>query len=138
MGDWRADLVRASFDAFAASDPDALVPLYDPECVWDAGVAGAAFPHTVWHGHDGLRAIVEEFRTTVSALVPRIVELRDNGEDILVRLRARVEVEHDGPVATESAMGQVITFRARRILRITVTDDPPPGWADAAPVPGPD
>ena len=43
MGDWRADLVRASFDAFAASDPDALVPLYDPECVWDAGVAGASY-----------------------------------------------------------------------------------------------
>lgn len=135
MGDWRIDLVRASYDAFAASDADALVPLYDPECVFDFGPAGAAMPQREWHGPDGLRGILEEFRATASSMVPSIVELRSNGEDVLVRLRARVGVEHDdAPIAVDQAFGQVITFRARGILRATLTDDPPPGWADATPL----
>ena len=30
--------------------------------------------------------------------------------------------------------GQVIEFSDRKVLRVTQTDDPPPGWGDAMPV----
>ncbi len=134
MGDWGVQQAPASYAAFVAGDADALVALYHRECVWDFGPMAAAFPRREWRGHEGVRDLVGEFGATLADFEPSIAELRRDGDRMLVRGAARLDLERASPLVVQGGFGQVVEFRDERILRVTVTDDPPPGWDDATPV----
>jgi ketosteroid isomerase-like protein len=133
MSDWRVDLCRASYAAFGRLDPDAAVALHDPDCEWETGAASAALGETVYRGHQGVRALISALREVFPDWHPEIQEIRarDDGA-VLVHSRVRATSRHGGMEVEFPAMGQVIEFRARKILRVTQTTFPPPGWEAAA------
>lgn len=133
MGDWRADLCQRSYAAFRKRDADAAAALYDPECEWLVGAASAALGETSYHGHIGVQALMSDINEVFPDWDPVIEELRlrDDGAALV---RARVEgTARDTRIPLEMPqLAQVIEFRDRRILRVTQTGFPPPGWDAAA------
>ncbi len=134
MTDWRVELCRRSYAAWAAHDPDALRDVWSEESEWDMGPVGATGLGPVYRGHDGLSRMFEEITGAFAAFAPRIIELRLFGEAVLVRGDAIGTSELMGAEITTAPFGQVIEFEPGRILRVTQTDDPPPHWEDAQPV----
>ncbi len=134
VADRRIERVRASYAAFASWDAEALVALYHPDAVWDLGTLAAAAPRRLWEGHAGVRDLLAENAATLAAFEPRVLELRLDGERLLVRGAYRLSVERMPGFDVESTYGNVFEFRDGLILRVTNTDDPPPGWENATPV----
>jgi hypothetical protein len=60
MADWRAALCRDCYEAFQRLDADDAVSLYDPDCEWDVGAAGAALGMTTYTGHPGVRDLIAD------------------------------------------------------------------------------
>jgi len=133
VSDWRVDLVRASYAAFAAAAADALVALYDEACEWDWGPASAATPQRHYRGHAGLRELMEELHDVWNGFQPSIAELRVADQVLLARGSGTGRSRREA-LALDWAFGQVLEFRDEKLLRVTVTEDPPPGWDDAEPV----
>lgn len=133
MSDARIERLRASYTAFATRDSELLLAQYDPDVVWDFGPMAAAASRRIWEGHAGLRDLLDDFAATLADYDVRILELRSHGEGMLVRGAFRAFVAHMPEVGVESTFGQIIEFREGLISRVLNTDDPPPGWEDAAP-----
>ncbi len=133
MGNWRVDLCQRSYAAFRKRDADAAAALYDPECEWLVGAASAALGETAYHGHIGVQALMSDINEVFPDWDPVIEELRlrDDGAALV---RARVEgTARDTRIPLEMPqLAQVIEFRDHRILRVTQTGFPPPGWDGAA------
>lgn len=129
----RADLCQRSYAAFRKRDADAAAALYDPDCEWLVGAASAALGETAYHGHIGVQALMSDINEVFPDWDPVIEELRLR-EDGAVLVRARVEgTARDTRMALHMPqLAQVIEFRDRRILRVTQTGFPPPGWDDAS------
>jgi hypothetical protein len=64
-----------------------------------------------------------------------VLELRADDERLLVRGSMHGRNRALGIDVASLPFGQVVEFSDRKVLRVTQTDDPPPGWADAMPVP---
>jgi ketosteroid isomerase-like protein len=132
VSDWRIELVRASYAAFTRLDEDAAVELHDPECEWETGSSSAALGETSYHGHDGVRALIGALREVFPDWHPEIAELRAREDGVLlVHSRVRGTARGSGMPVEIPAMGQVIEFRDRRILKVIQTEFPPPGWESA-------
>ncbi len=133
MGDWRAELCYESYAAFRRRDADAAAELYDPECEWEVGAASAALGETSYRGHIGVQALMSDVNEVFPDWDPVIEELRlrEDGT-VLVRARAGGTARDAGIPLQMPVLGQLIEFRDRRILRVTQTDFPPPGWDEAA------
>jgi ketosteroid isomerase-like protein len=54
-------LVWRSFDAFNRRDPDALLELYNEDCVWSLESFGGWPDDQEYRGHDGLRRRADDF-----------------------------------------------------------------------------
>jgi ketosteroid isomerase-like protein len=134
MGDWRADLCRASYSAWVAGDASSLLALYDPDCEWDLGYMAAAGMGPAYRGHAGLCDLMRDMTAAFDGFAPRIFELRLRGEQMLIRCDAVGTSNLMGIETATAPFGQVIEFRDGRILRVAHTYDPPPGWEDAQPV----
>ncbi|MGZ8665901.1 MAG: nuclear transport factor 2 family protein [Solirubrobacterales bacterium] len=133
MGDWRAELCYESYAAFRRRDAEAAAALYDPECEWEVGAASAALGETFYRGHIGVQSLMSDINEVFPDWRPVVEELRLR-EDGAVLVRATVEgtARDTGMALQMPVLAQVIEFRDRRILRVTQTDFPPPGWDDAA------
>ena len=136
MGDWRADLCHQSYAAFRRRDADGVVELYDPECEWLVGTASAALGETAYHGHIGVQTLMTDINEVFPDWHPVIEEirLRDDGA-ALIRARVEGTARDTGMSLQMPVLAQVIEFRDRRILRVTQTDFPPPGWDAATDLP---
>ena len=133
MGDWRAELCYESYAAFRRRDADAAAALYDPECEWELGEASAAFGESSYRGHLGVQALMSDINEVFPDWKPTIEELRVREDGaVLVRARGGGTARDAGIPLEIPVLSQVIEFRDRRILRVTQTDFPPPGWDDAA------
>jgi ketosteroid isomerase-like protein len=129
----RLELTRRSYAAWSAADEDGMVALFDPECEWRLGDMAAAVGADVHRGHDGLRRFMRDLTTFFDGMHGEIDEARADGERILVRSWVAGRSEAFGDVSQRQA--QIVEFRGGRILRITQTEDPPPGWDEARPLP---
>jgi hypothetical protein len=73
-------------------------------------------------------------RGAFDGFAPRILQIRLLGERLLIRGDA-VGTSRLMRVETATApFGQIIEFREGRILNVSHSSDPPPGWDDAEPV----
>jgi hypothetical protein len=135
MGDWRGDLCREAYAAVQRVDLGAVERLYDPECEWHVGFASAALGETTYHGLDGVRALMRDVREVFPDWHPQIEELRLRADGALLVHSRAAGTARDSALALEiPAMGQVIEFRERRIVRLLQTQFPPPGWDEAEPL----
>jgi ketosteroid isomerase-like protein len=132
MGDWRAELCYDSYAAFRRRDADAAAALYDPECEWELGAASAALGETAYRGHLGVQALMSDINEVFPDWEPTVEELRlrEDGA-VLVRARGGGTARDTGIPLEMPVLSQVIEFRDRRILRVTQTEFPPPGWEEA-------
>jgi hypothetical protein len=135
MGDWRADLCRDAYSAFQRLDFDSAAELYDRDCAWHVGAASAALGQETYRGHEGLQKLIGDIGDVFPDWNPQIEELRlrDDGA-LLVRGRAGATSRDSGMALEIPALGQVIEFQGRLILRVSQTGFPPPGWDDAVEV----
>jgi ketosteroid isomerase-like protein len=130
MTDSRLDLLRRSYAAFSASDPDAQVAVWHPDCEWDMGPN--VLSEAVFRGHDGLRSFIAETTSLADRVEAEILEVRGHGEDVLIRGVNRFRAYER--TVTNQPFGQVCEFRDGLIFRVTQTHDPPPGWEEATPI----
>jgi hypothetical protein len=130
--DLRLDLLRRSYAGFNAMDPEAISVFWHADCEWHMGDQGLADP--VFHGHDGIRAFIGEIATIADGIESEILEVRDDGGNLLIRGVNSFHIRDHDVDATNQPFGQVAEFRDGLIFRITQTDDPPPGWESAAPI----
>ena len=93
---------------------------------------GAALGAAVYRGHDGRRQFMHDLLTFFDGMHGEIDQARAAGERILVRSWVAGRSDAFGDVSQRQA--QVLEFRDGRILRITQTEDPPPGWEEARPL----
>jgi ketosteroid isomerase-like protein len=130
--DLRVDLLRRSYEGFAAMDADAVKAVWHPDCEWHMGPM--ILPEPVFHGHEGIdefMAIVAETAETIDA---RMLETRVLGAHLLIRGFNTFRMRRHDVDMTNQPFGQVCEFKDGLIFRITQTDDPPPGWEDGEPV----
>jgi ketosteroid isomerase-like protein len=135
VSDWRADLLRRSYAAWAKQDAEALVAVWTPDCEWDMGPVAMAGFNSVYRGHSGLRAFVADAASVFDAISCRILEIREADEHVLVRAS---QEGHSRALDLQAAMrfGQIAEFHDGLIHRVVQTGDPPPAWADAVPITG--
>jgi ketosteroid isomerase-like protein len=132
--DWRADLCYRSYAAWVAEDSDALIGLFAENCEWNVEAMAATGIGPVYRGHEGLRRFMREITADWEAFEPVVLELRAADERLLVRGSMHGRNRALGIDVASLPFGQVVEFTDRKVLRVTQTDDPPPGWADAMPV----
>jgi ketosteroid isomerase-like protein len=129
----RLELTRRSYAAWSAGDEDGVVALFHPECEWRLGDLGAALGAEGYRGHDGMRQFMRDLTTFFQGMRGEITEARAAGDRILVRSWVAGRSDAFGDISQRQA--QVVEFRDGRILRISQTRDPPPGWEEARPLP---
>jgi ketosteroid isomerase-like protein len=102
--------IKAGFGAHNRGDLDALVELYDPECVFETLLLGTH------HGNEAIRVIYEENQKTLSGYDVVPVELIDAGDKVV----AVAQAEGSGPaseIAVNEPFAFVFTFRGERVIR---------------------
>jgi SnoaL-like protein len=129
----RLELCRVSYECWSTGDVERIVAIYDPECEWVMGEVGAALGQDCYRGHQGLRRFMSDVLTFFDDYRAEIVEARAHGERLLVRGWISGRTAAFGDISQYVA--QVIEFGDRCVLRVTQTDDPPPGWDGARPLP---
>ena len=86
MSEQNLEIVRASWDAWARGDTDALLEFYDPEVEWD--MSHSYVPDMgVFHGHDGIREFFREWRAFFAEYYAEPEEFVDAGDTVIVRAR---------------------------------------------------
>jgi ketosteroid isomerase-like protein len=132
--DSRLELLERSYEAFAASDAEAAVTVWHPDCEWDMGPAGVVSPEAVWRGHDGIRAFFGEVARTADRVDATMLGVRSEGDKLLVRGVNHFSLRDTQAEVSNQPFGQVCEFRDGLLWHVTQTEDPPPGWDDADPV----
>jgi ketosteroid isomerase-like protein len=104
------DRVKAGFAAHNRGDVDALVELYDAECVFETLLLGTH------HGNEAIRLIYEENQKTLSGYDVVPVELIDVGDKVV----AVAQTVGTGPVSQipiEDHFAFVFTLRDGLVVR---------------------
>ena len=110
MSQENIERIKAGFGAHNRGDLDALVELYDPECVFETLLLGTH------HGNEAIRVIYEENQKTLSGYDVVPVELIDAGDKVV----AVAQAVGSGPaseIAVNEPFAFVFTFRGERVIR---------------------
>jgi ketosteroid isomerase-like protein len=102
--------IKAGFGAHNRGDLDALVELYDPECVFETLLLGTH------HGNEAIRVIYEENQKTLSGYDVVPVELIDAGDKV-VAVAQTVGAGTVSEIAVDDRFAFVFTFKGERCVR---------------------
>lgn len=104
------ELVRQLWNAFEKGGLDAALELVDPDVEWEPYGGGG----TVYHGHEGLRAYMEERRSRGEQTEGRLYSAFAKGDYVVARGEIRISGEH-GIVTMQP--GWLYEFREGRLVR---------------------
>ena len=110
MSQENIERVKEGFAAHNRGDLDALVELYDPECVFETLLLGTH------HGNESIRLIYEENQKTLDGYDVVPVELIDAGDKVV----AVAQMVGTGPVSQivlDDRFAFVFTFKSERVVR---------------------
>jgi ketosteroid isomerase-like protein len=110
MSQENVERIKDAFAAHNRGDLDAMVELYDRECVFETLLLGTH------HGNEAIRRIYEENKKNLSGYNVVPVELIDGGDKVV----AVAQMEGTGPVsqiALDDRFTFVFTLRDGRIVR---------------------
>jgi ketosteroid isomerase-like protein len=113
-----ADLARQGFEALQRGETEAIRDLLDPEVKWHGGdpeFEGAC------HNRDQAMAMIEE--AVVAGLLPKLVDVVDKGDKVVVVLRPRMQ-DHD--------VANVSTFRDGKVVEMVHYPDVEEALASAS------
>jgi ketosteroid isomerase-like protein len=131
----KLELARRSYAAFSAGpDEQALIALYDPECQWSTGSAGAALGTSLFTGRDGVRSFARELGESMNELRLEIAESRITPAGRLL-LRSHVSGRSSvNDMRLSTNVWQEVEFRDGLILRVAQLEEQPQGWETAEPI----
>jgi hypothetical protein len=122
---------QRSYAAFSPPDIEAIISLYHPECEWRLGYIGAALGTEVFHGHDGLRALVSAIDEGFESFAAELNEAKISRDGVLL-LRAHNHARsRDTHIELAMQVSQEMDFRDDLILSVVQLDEPPHGWNEA-------
>ena len=104
------ELVRRLWSAFERGGLEAVLEIVDQDVEWEPYGGGGV----VYHGHDGLRAYMEERRSRGEEADARLYSAFAKGEYVVARGEVRIQGEH-GIVTMQP--GWLYEFRDGRLLR---------------------
>jgi ketosteroid isomerase-like protein len=104
------DLVRRLWSAFERGGIDAVIEIVDPDVDWEPFGGGGV----VYHGHEGLRAYMEERRARGEQAEGRLYSAFAKGDYVVARGEVRIHGEH-GIVTMQPAW--LYEFRDGRLIR---------------------
>jgi ketosteroid isomerase-like protein len=115
MAEGNAQVVQTLFDAWFRGDDVAQAALVDPE------VVVTQFPEQVdarpYHGHAGMREVVDDWVDTWDDYALEILEMREIGEHVLVSLHQTGRGKTSG-ARMEGDAWFVVTLRDGRVTRL--------------------
>jgi ketosteroid isomerase-like protein len=109
MGD-NVELVRRLWSAFEQGGIEAVLEIADPDVEWEPYGGGGV----VYHGHDGLRAYMQERRDRGEQTEARLYSAFAKGDCVVARGEVRIRGEH-GVVTMQP--GWLYEFRDGRLTR---------------------
>jgi ketosteroid isomerase-like protein len=104
------ELVRQLWSAFERGGIEAALEIADPDVAWEPYGGGGV----VYHGHDGLRAYMEERRARGEQTDARLYSAFAKGDYVVARGEVRIRGEH-GVVTMQP--GWLYEFRDGRLVR---------------------
>jgi len=110
MSQENVERIKEAFSAHKRGDLDAMVELYDRECVLETLLLGTH------HGNDAIRLLYEENKKTLSGYHVVPVELIDVGDKV-VAVAQMVGTGPDSQIALDDRFAFVFTLSDGRIVR---------------------
>jgi ketosteroid isomerase-like protein len=110
-------VAKRSYNALGRGDLAALHGLYHPECRLDFSRYEDFLAASVYHGHEGLRRLVEDLQEGWGESCYELTELRIVGDRVLLGCHQRNRGRHTG-MAFERTFSQVAEARDGLVLRV--------------------
>jgi ketosteroid isomerase-like protein len=115
-------LIRSSYAAFNRRDLDTLLELYHPECSWDLSRVTGWPDRGVYRGHEGLRAMFEDWFEAWEEFAAEVSEVQRAGRRYFIRASFRVRGRESG-VPMEFEWAQIGEAREGRISTVVNYSD---------------
>ena len=115
------DLIESAYEAWNRHDVERLLELTHPEVEIAPLVIGVTSTGP-WHGHDGVRRLVEDARDRWARFEIRCESVRTYGERALALVHVEVSVQASGPTITGD-IAHVIEFDGDLVKRFAAYRD---------------
>ena len=123
MSQENVEIVRRIYAAVERGDRAAVLELYDPavEMVWAGSPFGQFLKHTVYHGHDGLRAFIRERAEDWPDWEDRLEEVVAVGDQVVSLVGSRGLARGSG-IEMARTHAALWSFRDARVVRFVWFD----------------
>jgi ketosteroid isomerase-like protein len=112
-------VVQASYAAFNARDPEALLELYDDDCEWDLSHVPDWPEQALYDGHAGLLGFYEAWLEPWERLELEVAAHDDlPGDRVFILAGGRARGRGSGVDIELPPLGQIIEFRNGRTHRV--------------------
>ena len=112
------EFVRAGVEAFNRGDVDEMLSGLDPEIEWH--VPPILPEKTVYHGHDGVRELLESMQGSFEDFSILVEELRAVGDRVMMLASAGGRGKESGVEVRSPSFGWVWTFRDGKAVLVEV------------------
>ena len=118
MSQENVDIVRNGWQAVGRGDIEAFLALCDPAVVWDQTHYVSGEFDAVYHGRDGIKRFLEEWREFFEGYYVHAEEYIDAGEAVLTRVRQGGRGKHSGATVQSAPYWVVSRVRGALVVRI--------------------
>jgi ketosteroid isomerase-like protein len=112
------ELVRNGWQAFERGDMEAFLALCDPAVAWDQTHYASGEFDAIYHGHDGIKRFLGEWREPFESYYVHAEEFIDAGEAVLVRARQGGRGKHSGATVEAPPYWVINRLRDTLVVRI--------------------
>jgi ketosteroid isomerase-like protein len=118
MSEQSVEGVRRGIEAFNRGDIEAVLEGLDPEIEWH--VPPIVPEQTIYHGHEGIRALMQSLEDSFDELHLEVEEIHDVGERVMMLAAVAGRGKESGVEVQTPSFGWVWTFRGEKALRVEV------------------
>ena len=118
MSRQNVEIVRRIVDAFNPRDGDALIDGLDPQIEWH--VPPMLPEQTVYHGHEGVRALWQSMRDSFEDFHLAVEEIVEVGDRVMLLAAMHGRGKGSGVEVQSPSFGWVWTLRDGKALRVEV------------------
>lgn len=124
MSQENVDAFKRAIECLERRDVEAILEELDPEVEWyPAFTALLGGERSVYHGHKGARAVVQQFWDVFSEAHFHVSEIRDLGDEVLAIGTMRVRGAESG-AEVESPWAYLVRSKNGKAVSVRVYSDP--------------
>ena len=112
------DIVRNGWQALERGDIEAFLALCDPAVVWDQTHYVSGEFDAVYHGRDGIKRFLQEWREFFDGYYVHAEEYIDAGEAVLTRRRQGGRGKHSGATVQSAPYWVISRVRNALVVRM--------------------